>query len=114
MSLADITSDPTVLQSLTSCSYELSWTGAAPIGTASIQFSNDYSLGADGKTANAGNWVTATLSLNGAPVSSIPISGSPGNAFIDIDKTAAYAVRLVYTKTSGTGTLKATVNAKVS
>ncbi len=110
----DIISDPTILQSITKVSYELDWTGTSPIGTASVQVSNSYSLDPSGQVLNSGSWTTLTLSLNGAPVSSIPITGNTGTAFIDITVTAGYASRLVYTATSGVGTLNAIVNGKVS
>lgn len=114
MSQTTITSSPTVLQSLTRASYAVSWSGLTPVGTLAVQVSNDYSLNPDGSTNNAGTWNTLTLELNGTFVTSIPVTGNTGNGFIDIDGTAAYAIRLVYTKGSGTGTLTATVMGKVS
>lgn len=112
--VGNLTSLPTVLQSLTSASYALSWTGTAPIGTASIQFSNDYSLNPNGTVNNAGTWNTATISVSGSPTTTLAITGNTGSAFIDIDKTAAYAVRLIYAAGSGTGSLTAIFNGKVS
>lgn len=114
MSATSITSAVTILQSVTRISYGLSWVGTVPVGTAAVQVSNDYSVYANGSVHNTGTWTTLILDLNGVPVSSIPISGSPGSAMIDIDGTAVYAIRLVYTKTSGTGTLQAIINGKVS
>lgn len=95
-------------------SYGLSWTGTSPIGAVSVQVSNDYSQNADGTINSTGTWSTMTLQVAGVPVTSIPITGNTGNGFIDIDQTAAYAMRLVYTATSGTGTLLVTVVGKVS
>lgn len=111
---ANLTSLVTILQSITCVGYSLSWTGTAPVGTASVQVSNDYSLLANGRVNNSGTWTTLELSLAGAPVTSIPITGSPGTAFIEIDKTSAYAIRLIYTFTSGVGSLDVIVNGKVS
>ncbi len=110
----DITSAVTVLQSITAVSYSLSWSGSTPIGTAEIQLSNDYSLNPDGSVDNAGTWVTGELSLAGAPVSSIPITGNTGTAFIDVEQTAAYAIRLFFNSASGTGTMQATIMGKVA
>jgi hypothetical protein len=110
---ANIASQPTIMQSLSMVSYGLSWTGTSPVGTASIQFSNDYSLNPNGTVNNAGTWNTVTIGLNGSPVSSIPITGNTGSAFIDIESTGAYACRLLYTYSSGTGTLTVTANGKV-
>lgn len=114
MSLTSITSSPTILQSLTSCSYQAKWSGTSPVGTLSVQFSNDYSVNPDGTINNAGTWTTIYLNVTGTPSQTVSISGNTGSAFIDIDKTAAYAVRLIYTKVSGTGTLNALIDAKVS
>lgn len=104
----NIISRPTIVQKLSMIGYDVSWTGTAPIGTMSVQVSNTYSENGDGTVRNAGNWTTLTLS---APT---PVSGASGNGFIDVDATGAYAIRLVYNRTSGTGTMNATITAKVS
>lgn len=110
----NITSEVTVLQSLTRMSYAASWSGTSPVGTLSVQVSNDYTLDSAGFVANAGTWTTVTLNVTGSPVSSVPVSGNTGTVFIDIDGIAAYAMRCVYTFTSGTGTLNVTIVGKVS
>jgi hypothetical protein len=113
MSAATITSTATILQSITSLNYAVTWTGTTPIGTLAVQASDDYK--ADGATVlNAGTWNTVPLTVSGATVTSVPITGNTGNGMIDIDGIAAYAVRLLYTKTSGVGTLVAVVTGKVS
>lgn len=109
-----ITSKVTIIQNLSMVSYGLSWSGTSPVGTAQVQVSNDYATNAAGQVSNAGTWTTLILSVSGVPSSTIPVSGSPGNAFIDIDQIAAYAIRLVYTRASGSGTLQAVINGKVS
>lgn len=111
---SDITSQATILQSLTSGSYALSWTGTSPVGTLQFQVSDDYSLDPNGQVDNPGTWNTAPLSMSGTTVTAIPISGNTGNGYIDILGTGAYAARIVYTAASGTGTLNATVVGKVS
>lgn len=113
MSLASITSNPTILQSLTVGSYSYSWAGTAPVGTVAIQVSNDYSLNSNGTVKNAGTWITITVFYNGAFVQSVPVSGNSGEGLIDWS-TGAYAIRTVYTKTSGIGTLQSIFNGKVS
>jgi hypothetical protein len=109
-----ITSQVSIIQKLSMMSYALSWVGTTPVGSASVQVSNDYSQNEDGTVKNPGTWNTVPVSLSGSSVTLIPISGSTGNGFIDIDEMGAYAMRLVYTPTSGTGTLQATYNAKVA
>jgi hypothetical protein len=111
---ANITSDPTVMQSLTLASYSVSWTGTLVVGAFSVQASNDFSIDPEGRVQNAGTWNTLTLNYGGSPVTSIPVSGGSGTGFIDLDPTAAYAIRLVYTRTSGTGTMTATIVGKVA
>ncbi|MES2347881.1 MAG: hypothetical protein V4641_09970 [Pseudomonadota bacterium] len=113
MSAATVTSTATILQSITSLNYAVTWSGTTPIGVLAVQASDDYK--ADGGTVlNAGTWNVVPLNLAGASVTSIPITGNTGNGMIDIDGIAAYAVRLLYTKTSGVGTLVAVVTGKVS
>lgn len=103
-----ITSAPTIVQNLSMVSYDISWSaGSTPVGTMSVQVSNTYSQNADGTVRNAGNWTTLTLSNTPA------ISGNTGNGAIDIDATAFYAIRLVYTRVSGSGTMLAVINGKV-
>lgn len=111
---ANITSKPSIIPNLSMMSYAYSWTGTAPVGTVSIQVSNDYSVNPAGATLNPGTWTTITFNLAGTPATSAPVTGSPGNGFIDVDMTGAYAIRTVYTRTSGTGTLQAVFNAKVA
>lgn len=108
MASSTITSAVTIIKKLSMISYDVSWAGTAPVGALSVQVSNTYTQNADGSVRNAGNWTTLTLS---APAT---VSGTPGNGMIDVDATGAYAMRLVYTRTSGTGLLQATVNAKVA
>ncbi len=114
MASTSITSDPTVLQSLSCISYEVSWTGSTPVGTLALQISNTYKLDAAGATGAVGTWTAVPLDVNGAYATSIPITGNTGNGFIDVTLQAGYAARLVYTKGSGTGTLTATFCGKVA
>lgn len=109
-----LTSVVSVLSNLSMCSYGVSWSGSSPVGTLSVQVSNDYSLNPDGSTHNAGTWNNLPFSISGTPVTVIPISGNTGNGFIDVDELAGYAIRLVYTFGSGTGTLSATFTGKVA
>lgn len=111
---ANIISAPTIVQKLSMISYQASWAGTTPVGTISVQLSNDFSLNADGSIHNAGTWTTMTFNYNGSPATSVPVTGNTGNGMIDIDATGAYAIRLVYTAGSGTGTLQVTIAAKVS
>lgn len=105
---ANITSAVTIVQNLSMISYDISWSGTTPVGTMTVEVSNTYSVNPDGTVRTAGNWTTLTLS------STTNVSGNNGNGFIDVDQTGAFAMRLKYTRTSGTGTMNATITAKVS
>lgn len=109
-----LTSTPTILDSCSRFSYSIIWSGGStPVGTVSIQGSNDYALNPDGTVKNAGTWTTMTFSLAGAPVASAPISGNSGSGIIDVWETSVYAVRLIYTRASGNGTMTAIIKAGV-
>lgn len=104
----NITSEVILINKLSMISFDISWTGTTPVGAMSVQVSNSYSLNVDGSVRNAGSWTTLTLSA------ATPVSGNTGNGFIDVDATAGYAIRLVYTRTSGTGTMTAIAVGKVA
>lgn len=110
---ADITSAVTIISNISMIGYSYSWVGTAPIGTLTVEISNDYSQNADGTVRNPGTWTQIFFNLNGTPSNSAPVSGSPGNGFIDISSMSAFAIRTVYHRTSGTGVLQAVLNAKV-
>jgi hypothetical protein len=104
----DITSLVTIISNQSMMSYQYSWTGSSPVGTISIEVSNDYELNSDGTVRTAGTWTPLTLS-------SVPsVSGNTGDGLIDIDQIGAYAIRTVYTAGSGTGTLTAVFKGKVA
>lgn len=109
---ANITSQPSLVPFGGMISYQVVWSGTTPVGTVSIQGSNDYSLNAEGGVLNAGHWDTLTIEYAGSPTSSIPISGNSGSGLIDITTTAIYATRLLYTFTSGIGNLVVTAFAR--
>lgn len=101
-------SDVTIIQNLSLISYAAFWVGTAPTGVVTIQVSNDYTKNAAGIVQNPGTWNTLPLS---APT---VVTGSTGNGFIDIDANAGFALRFVYTPTSGTGLLNVVIDAKVA
>lgn len=104
----NLISTVTIIQNLSLVSYAASWVGAAPVGVVSVQVSNDYTQNAAGQVLNPGTWNTLPLS---APTA---VTGNTGNGFIDIDANAGFALRFVYTRTSGTGTLNVVIDAKVA
>lgn len=110
----NLTSRVTILERVSMMSYAYSWSGSTPIGTVSVQVSNDYSENPDGSVKTAGTWNSLVLGYNGTQASTIPVTGNTGNGFIDIDSQAGYAIRTIYTAASGTGTLNVTVKGKVA
>ena len=109
---ASITGAPTILQSLSEVSYSIAWTGTSPVGTFSVEASNDCTVETTGGISG-GTWNKVPLQLtDGSITTGIPVSGNTGKGFVDVE-TGAYALRPVYTATSGTGTITVTVNGKV-
>lgn len=111
---ASITGAPSIIEGLSMMSYQVDWTGTSPVGAVSVQVSNNASLTSSGAIVNAGTWITLPFNSAGSTVTSIAITGNSGTGGLDIDATGFYAIRLVYTATSGTGTLTAVFNAKVA
>lgn len=101
-----LTSPVTIITNITDIGYDISWTGTA-VGAFSVEVSNTYSIDASGAVQNAGFWTPLTLTGTVNP------AGTDDNGFIDIQGVSAFAIRLVYTRTSGTGTLNSVVVGKV-
>lgn len=102
---ADITSGPVEIRNQDNIGLQLKWTGT-PTGDFSAQISSDYLEDAEGNVLNAGNWVTLPLSP------AIAAAGSADDAYIDLNQMSAMYVRLVYTRSSGTGALSVIVVGK--
>lgn len=106
----NLTSQVLILQRLPGISFDIKWTGT-PTGTFSVQVSNTVTLNSEGSISNAGNWTTLPSS---AFTGTYPVpSGSADNGFLDIVGTEAYAVRVLYNFTGGSGSLTVTPCAKV-
>lgn len=108
---ATITGSAIIIAQLPGVSFDCSWTGTTH-GTLKVQVSNTVKLAPDGTALVAGNWFdlpsTAYMDTLPAP------GGSPGTGFINVNPNVmAYAARLVFTRTDGTGALTATVCSKV-
>lgn len=104
----NITSSPTVITNISMFSYSITWSGTSPVGTITAQVSNDYVPATGGNPGVAGTWNTLPLSATGT------VSGNSGQGFIDIDQCGAKAVRIVYTRGSGTGSMNAVISGKVA
>ncbi len=104
MSTASITSAVTNIGNWDNIGLQFVWTGS-PVGTFAVQVSIDHAQDQFGNVTNAGTWVPLTLSPS--PITSL---GSP--IYIDMTQLSAPWIRVVYTKTSGSGTLQTYISAK--
>lgn len=101
-----LTSNPVPIMYEDSVAVQLNFTGT-PTGTFQIQGSVDYNPGGPlGPSANSGNWANLTLS----PVPTA--AGAPDTILIDMYGLSFPYIRVVYTRTSGTGTLNTWVDCK--
>jgi hypothetical protein len=107
-----ITGSVTIITNQTLIGYGFSWAGTSPVGAVTVQVSNDYALNEAGGVKNAGTWTTLTDSA-GDPIEG-SVSGNSGTGFFNVAAMAGYAIRPVYTRASGVGTLQCKVTTKVS
>lgn len=101
-----ITSRVTGVQYLDNIAIQLNVTTADAVGTFEVQVSLDYAQDSQGNVTNAGNWIG--LNLSGTPT----VASTNEQFFIDINQVPAPWVRVVYTRTSGTGTVQGFISAK--
>lgn len=93
MSQATITSTAVNITGGRHVALHAEWSGTAPVGTIALQGSND---GVNFRSIQAASAVT----------------GTPGGLVLNFPNLALVAVNVLYTKTSGTGTLNAFVSLK--
>lgn len=111
MSTASITSAVTAIEFLDNIGIQINFTGS-PVGTFAVQISMDYDQDQNGNVISAGNWITMPVQQGSTSYTAIPTSlGSP--IYLDLNQLSAPWIRLVYTRTSGTGTLNAFIAAKM-
>lgn len=104
MSQATITSDVTDIRYLDNISIQCIFTGT-PTGSFALEGSLNY-YKINGAVQNTGTWTPITLSSTPAA------SGSAGNILLDLNQLSFPYIRIVYTKTSGTGTLNVYISGK--
>lgn len=104
---ANVTSSVSDIIYLDNIGVQVTWSaGSTPVGVLSIEVSADYAQDYLGNVTNAGNWV-AIGSLTAA------VSGNSGSVYFDINQISAPWIRVVYTRTSGSGTLNSKIVAKM-
>ncbi len=102
-----VTTTPTHIAFLDNIAVQIDITTSDGIGTFALQGSCDYVKGDAENAAVTGNWVTITLSPT------IPASASAdAHTLINMQQLAFPWIRLVYTRSSGTGTLAVTITGK--
>lgn len=91
---------------LDNMSFQATWSGSSPVGKLDVQVSNDHQENG-GVVMNAGTWVSIYAG------GTVPdVTGNTGTLFLNLTGLSAAFVRVVYTKTSGTGTLQCYFNAR--
>lgn len=96
---ANISSAGVNTESVDNVGVELSWTGT-PSGAWKIQASNSSTDGSNG------TWTDLSMTIGSQP------TGAAGGFLLDLNQFPFKYVRIVYTKTSGTGTANAYLYAK--
>ena len=96
----NIESSVTNVINLDSGSIHIIWTGSSPVGTITVEATND-----DPESSSA---QYRELGLGSA----ISISGNSGEHDIVFTYLPFRAIRLIYTRSSGTGSISATLSAK--
>lgn len=77
---------------------------STPNGSMLIQVSSNHQEDQQGNVTVPGNWITvSTTSI---------VSGAPSDIGIDLNQLGATWLRVVYTNTSGSGTLNVTASGK--
>lgn len=104
----DLVGAVTCIQWLDNIGYQINMVGSTMTGVFDVEVSADYQQDDQGNVMNAGNWVALPLS----PTATVT-GGAPTNIYIDVTQISAPYIRLVYTSTSGTGTVAAFITAKV-
>jgi hypothetical protein len=102
LSQATVASSVIGIKYLDNVSIQCNLTGA-PVGSLAIQTSTDHDEDDKGNVLAAGNFVSYT---------SASISAS-GNVVFDLNQVAAPFVKILYTKSSGTGAINAFVFGKM-
>lgn len=114
MSTASITSLITNIQFLDNVGVQLNFSGA-PVGNFEVQVSADHAQDNEGNVTVAGSWAPIPLAYFLSPSMAVNIDiptsvGSP--IYLDLNQLSAPYIRVVYTRTSGTGTLNAYITCK--
>lgn len=106
-SLATVTSTITSIEFLDNIGIQVNILTGTASGAFDVQISGDHRE-VNGNVTVAGSWISL-----GTPYTATVTSGSPANIYFDLNQLSAPYVRLLYTKSSGTGTFDAFVVGKM-
>lgn len=102
---ASITGKPVWIKNQDNVGIQFHWTGT-PSGSFDVQVSIDHFEDPVGNVITAGQWVSLTLD----PV--IVASGAPDDAYVELNQLSAFWIRVVYSRSSGSGALDVYFTAK--
>lgn len=106
MSTTSLTSAIIPIQWVDNIVVQMVWSGS-PVGVFNAEASATYVQDNYGNVTNTGTWDPITLN---PPARA---TGSAGSILLDLNQLSFPYLRIVYTKTSGTGTLNITVGGKM-
>jgi hypothetical protein len=107
---ADFSTTPTNILNMDSVGYEIDVSSASSLnGVFSVQVSLSYDRDSLGNVLNAGSWTTIE-DANGNPIQATVTAN--GTVVFDLNQLSAPWVRVLYTRTGGTGTANVYVSAK--
>lgn len=107
MSQATVISSITNIQGLDNIGIQVNLLTGTPTGTFDVQISGDHAE-VNGVVTNAGNWVSL-----GTDYTVAITSGDPTNVYFDLNQLSSPFIRLLYTKSGGTGTFDAWIVGKM-
>jgi hypothetical protein len=100
-----LTSAVTNIGHLDNIGIQADLTSVDAVGTLAVQVSANYDQDYLGNVLNPGTWNTIT--------SQAIVAGAPASTYFDLNQLSAPWIRLIYTRTSGTGTITAVIVAKM-
>lgn len=106
-SLATVASTITNIQGMDNLGIQVHIASGTASGTFDVQISADH-VEINGVVTTVGNWVSL-----GSTYTATVTSGSPADIYFDLNQLSAPYIRLLYTKTSGTGTFNAFIVGKM-
>lgn len=104
---ANITSAATNIQHLDNIGIQANIVSGSPTGVIQVQVSADYAEDTEHNVLDAGHWVDLT------PAQQSITAGSPAQTYFDLNQLSSPWVRVVYTRTSGSGSLDVFITAKM-